>query len=288
MHHFLVTFTVPQELRSVLRANQKDGYDALFNSGKGTIRKLLANPKYLGTSKVGFFGVLQTWGRDPMVYHPHVHFVVPGGGVSEDGTKWLATPRDFLFPHARAIQLYKKLFADAMRQAGLYEQVPPKAWRGKWVVDFEKVGDGQAVLKYLAPYVYRVAISDSRIVDCDDQSVTFSYTPSGEKQSKTRSVTGTEFVRGFVQHVLPSGYQKIRYYGWMSSNSRVDLDMVKWLVWLFLGWTYWLGSGHAPQEKVEPEPFRCAACGGPMKIISVVNVDCRVLVEHSLDYLDSG
>ena len=96
----------------MLRAHQKEGYDALFNSGKGTICKLLANPRYLGTSKVGFFGVLQTWGRDPMVYHPHVHFVVPGGGVSEDGTKWLATPRDFLFPHARAIRLYKKLFAD--------------------------------------------------------------------------------------------------------------------------------------------------------------------------------
>lgn len=288
VHHFLVTFTVPDELRSVLRANQKAGYDALFNSGKGTICKLLANPRYLGTSKVGFFGVLQTWGRDPMVYHPHVHFVVPGGGVSEDGTKWLATPRDFLFPHARAIRLYKKLFADAMRQAGLYEQVPPKAWRGKWVVDFEKVGDGQAVLKYLAPYVYRVAISDSRIIDCDDQSVTFCYTPSGEKQSKTRCVTGTEFVRGFVQHVLPRGYQKVRYYGWMSSNSRIDLDIVRWLVWLFLGWTYWLGSGHAPQEKVGPEPIRCAACGSPMKIIAVVNADCRVLVEHSLDYLDSG
>jgi hypothetical protein len=88
VHHFMVTFTVPEELRSVLRANQKAGYDAVFNSGSGTIRKLLANPKYLGTSKVGFFGVLHTWGRDPMVYHPHVHFVVPGGGVSEDGTKW--------------------------------------------------------------------------------------------------------------------------------------------------------------------------------------------------------
>ncbi len=121
VHHFLVTFTVPDELRSVLRANQKAGYDAHFNSGHGTICKLLANPRYLGTSKVGFFGVLQTWGRDPMVYHPHIHFVVPGGGVSEDGTKWLATPRDFLFPHARAIRLYKKLFADAMRQAGLYD-----------------------------------------------------------------------------------------------------------------------------------------------------------------------
>jgi hypothetical protein len=93
------------------------------------------------------------------------------------------------------------------------------------------------------------------------------HTPTGEKQSRTRCVTGSEFVRGFVQHVLPRGYQKVRYYGWMSSNSRIDLDKVKWLVWLFLGWTYWLGSGHAPPEQVEPEAVRCAACGGPMKII---------------------
>ena len=85
------------------------------------------------------------------------------------------------------------------------------------------------------------------------------------------------------------GYQKVRYYGWMSPNSRIDLDMVRWLVWLFLGWTYWLGSGHAPQEKKdELEPVRCAACGSPMKIVSVINFDCRTLVEHSLDYLDSG
>jgi hypothetical protein len=120
------------------------------------------------------------------------------------------------------------------------------------------------------------------------RSVTFCYTPTGEKQSRTRCVTGSQFVRGFVQHVLPRGYQKVRYYGWMSPNSRVDLDMVRLLVWLFLGWTYWLGSGHAPPEPVEPEAVRCAACGGPMKIIAVVHFDCRVLVEHSLDYLDSG
>jgi hypothetical protein len=288
VHHFLVTFTVPQELRCVLRAHQKAGYDALFNSGSGTIRKLLANPRYLGTSKVGFFGVLHTWGRDPMVYHPHVHFVVPGGGVSEDGTSWLATPKNMLVPHARAISLYKKLLADALRGAGLYEQIPASAWRGKWVVDFRKVGDGRAVLKYLAPYVYRVAISDNRIVDCDQQSVTFRYTPSGEKQSRTRRVAGTEFVRGFVQHVLPRGYQKVRYYGWMSPNSRVDLDMVRWLVWLFLGWTYWLGSGHVPPQKVAPEPVLCAACGRPMKILLVVILNCRALVEHGLEYLDSG
>ncbi len=138
------------------------------------------------------------------------------------------------------------------------------------------VGDGRAVLKYLAPYVYRVAISDKRIVDCDRQSVKFSYTPSKTKQTKTRRVSGERFVAGFVQHVLPRGFQKVRHYGWMSSNSKQGLDEVRWLVWLFLGWTYWLASGHAPQsESIEREQVRCACCGEVMRIVGVTHVNCR-------------
>ena len=287
--HFLVTFTVPSELRMLLRAQQRTGYNALFQSGSETIRKLLANPKYLGSSNVGFMGVLHTWGRDPTVYHPHLHFVVPAGGVNDLGTAWLSTPENFLFSHTQAISLYKKQFADAMRAAGLYDQVPRKAWRGKWVVDIEPVGDGRAVLKYLAPYVYRVAISDNRIVACDERNVTFKFTPSGARESRTRTVPGHEFVRGFAQHILPGSFQKVRYYGWMSSNSKTKLDLVRWLVSLYLGWIYWLTSGAAPQEQLpEREPFRCAACGSQMKIIDIINADCRVLVEHSVAYLDSG
>jgi hypothetical protein len=97
------------------------------------------------------------------------------------------------------------------------------------------------------------------------------------------------FVRGFVQHVLPRGLQKVRYYGWMHSRSKIDIEEVRWLVWLFLGWTFWLASGHAPQEEpVERPPVRCAQCGGAMRIVEVVNENCRALVEHSVAYLDSG
>ena len=157
------------------------------------------------------------------------------------------------------------------------------------MVDIEPVGDGRAVLKYLAPYLYRVAISDKRIIACDDASVTYSYTPSGAKVAKQRTVPGERFVQGFVQHVLPRGLRKVRYYGWMSPNCRVGIDEVRWLVWLFLGWTFWLASGHAPQElPAEREPVRCASCGGVMRIVDVVHSNCRALVEHCLDYLDSG
>jgi hypothetical protein len=288
--HFLVTFTVPEPLRAVLRSHPRVGYAALFECGSQTIRCLLANPKSLGSSRLGFYGVLHTWGRDPLVYHPHVHFVVPGGGVSDDGTRWLATAENYLFPHAAAVVVYKAKFIDAMRKAGIHDQIPLTAWNGKWVVDIKPVSDGQAVTKYLAPYVYRVAISDNRIVACDEVSVTYRYTPSGKKHAKSRTVDGTEFVRGFVQHSLPKGFQKVRHYGWQSPNSRIAFECVKWLVWLFRGWCFWLGSGHAPQPAPWKSLVRCAECGGPMQIVGVWHFDMSrsALPEHSLGYLDSG
>ncbi len=187
------------------------------------------------------------------------------------------------------MNVYKAKLADELRRCGLYDAVPAEAWTKTFVVDIEPVGDGHAVLKYLAPYVHRVAISDSRIVACDETSVTFRYKPSGAKTYQERNVPGTEFVRGFVQHTLPPRFQKIRHYGWMSSNSKVSLDEVKWLVWLFLGWTFWLASGHAPQQKSVTKPqLRCAECGGEMRVVDITFEPTNVLSEHALAYLDSG
>jgi hypothetical protein len=287
--HFLVTFTVPKELRSVLRAHQREGYTALFDAAAASLRDVGSATKSLRSCQLGYFGVLHTWGRDPCVYHPHVHFVVPGGGVSGDRTRWQATPENFLVDHATLIRVYKAKLAEALRACGLYDQVPSDAWRGKFVVDLKPVGDGRAVLKYLAPYVHRVAISDNRIVACDESSVTYRFTPSGTKRTKTRRVTGNEFVRGFVQHTLPRGLQKVRYYGWMSPHSRTHLDEVRWLVWLYLGWTYWLASGHAPQEKRHKTPaVICGECGGEMHVVRVTHEPLGALLEHSIAYLDSG
>ncbi|MHB0956286.1 MAG: transposase [Pirellulaceae bacterium] len=130
---------------------------------------------------------------------------MPGGGVKLDdhghALAWHATPDNFLFHHGTLVRVYKAKLADQLRTGGLYDSVPPDAWQGKFVVDIKPVGDGQAVLKYVAPYVHRVAISDKRIVAVDERSVTFSYTPSGSHRAKTRRVTGEEFVRGFCQHV---------------------------------------------------------------------------------------
>lgn len=289
VHHFLVTFTVPHQVASVLRTRQKLGYGALFDAGADSIRDCASATKSLRGARLGYFGVLHTWGRDPMIYHPHVHFVVPGGGVSEDGTHWKSTPENFFLYHATLIRTYKAKLADHLRASGLYDSVPEEAWKKPFVVDIRPVGDGQAVLKYLAPYVNRVAISDNRILACNESSVTYRHTPSRTSQPKTRTVPGTEFVRGFLQHSLPKGFQKIRYYGWMSPNSNIHLDAVKWLVWLFLGWTFWLASGHAPQEHPDPpSPLRCGACGGEMRVVEVTYTPRVALSDPDLAYFDSS
>jgi len=165
-------------------------------------------------------------------------------------------------------------------------------WQGFWSVDVEPVHDGRAVLKYLAPYVFRVAISDKRIMDCSETSVTYRYTPSGTRSTLTRTVEGWKFVRGFLQHVLPNGFRKLRHYGWMASNSRTTLDRVKWLVWLYLGWTYWLASGVAPQPERHQNRIRCKDCGGELCVIAMTyaggRVICRMLPDHATSFLDSG
>lgn len=289
VHHFLVTFTVPDALRPVLRAHQQDGYRALFTAGSQTISALAGSSKALAGCQLGFWGMLHTWGRDPCIYHPHVHFVVPGGGVTADGSQWQQTPANFLFPHAAAVKVYKAKLADALRECGLYRLVPSAAWLKRFVVDIRPVGDGQAVVKYLAPYVNRVAISDRRLIACDEDSVTYHYTPSGDRRAHTRQVSGTEFVRGFLQHTLPANFQKLRYYGWLSANSRTSFEEVKWLVWLYLGWTFWLASGCAGDESPpEPQRPRCGVCGGALQIVAVTHEPCGALLEYCTAYRDSG
>ena len=165
---------------------------------------LLKNPKHLGSDRVGFFGALHTWGRDIKDFHPHVHFVVRGGGVSADGSRWLQTPAGFLFPAKAAAAFYKQRFVDHLRQSGLYDQMPYGVLKKNWVVNIKPVSNGAAVLKYLAPYVYRVAISDKRIKSVDDDGVTYRVKPSGETYYVDRRLSGQQFVRAFAQHILPS------------------------------------------------------------------------------------
>jgi hypothetical protein len=294
VHHFLITFTVPRELRSVLRVHPREGYRCLFGASAAAIRDVAGATKTLKDCKLGFFGVLHTWGRDPLVYHPHIHYVVPGGGVTTDeagqATGWKQTPTNFFVHHGTLIRVYKAKLADALRACGLYEQIPSEVWQKKFVVDIKPVDDGRAVVAYLAPYVHRVAISDHRVRRVAATSVTYQYQPSQSKRLKTRTVSGHDFVEGFTRHILPKGFQKVRHYGWMSTNSKISLEEVRMLAWFTLGWVYWLASGHAPREKQPSFPtLRCAACGGEMRVVAVTNWEIQLtLANHGLAFLDSG
>ena len=281
VQHFVVTFTVPEELRPLLRANPEVGYEAIFDAGAETIRQLLGKPKNLGSDKLGFFGVLHTWGRDLKDYHPHVHFVVPGGGVAPDGSTWLQVKRDRLFHFQPAKMEYKKQFVEQIRKAGLYQQLPYGVLKFNWVVNIKPVGSGQAVLKYLAPYVYRVAITNSRIVAVTEDEVVYKVKPSGNRQFRTRRLSGERFVRAFAQHILPPGFKKVRYYGFMSSNNKVQLEDVRWLIWLWLGWTFWLGSGRfQPQSRKRKVP-QCDRCGDQLELIEMTNADDKLIWSKS-------
>ena len=264
--YFLVTFTIPAELRDVVRRHQRIAYAALFDASSAAIKELATNPKYVGSAHCGFFGVLHTWGRT-LEYHPHVHFVVPGGGLSEDGTQWLPSRADFFLPVNALSVLFRAKFRDAMDRAGLFTQIDPAVWRRDWVVHSEAVGDGRASLKYLAPYVFRVAISDRRIVSYEDGQVTFSYRRSGSNRWRKMTVDAHEFIRRFLQHVLPRGLQKVRHYGFLSPNSHKSIEAVCWLVALYYGLVFWL-LAKVPHERHAEPRIRCAECAGPMRVLA--------------------
>ena len=272
--YFLLTFTVPGNLREFVRSHPRECYEALFQSSSETIRKLAADPKYVGSKKLGFFGVLHTWGRTED-YHPHIHYVVPGGGVSDDGTQWLPSRANFFIPVKAASMIYRAKFRDAMDAAGLLSEIPASVWSEAWVVHSQAVGDGRQALKYLAPYVYRVAISDRRIVSIEDGPdglgrVTFRYRKSGSRRWRNLPVTAEEFLRRFLQHVLPKGFHKVRHYGFLAPRNRARFGLVLWLVTLFAGLPFIL---YSTADADLPDPTRsksrCPECGGPLKLVFV-------------------
>jgi hypothetical protein len=278
--YFLLTFTLPAELRRFVRQNQRLGYGALFAASRSAIRDLATNPKWIGTPQAGFFGVLHTWGRT-LEYHPHIHYVVPGGGPNADGSAWMPSRADFFVPDRALSTLYRARFRDALRAAGLLEQIDPAVWSKDWVVKTVAVGDGRAALTYLAAYVFRVAIGDHRILGCEDGQVTFTYRKSGSRRWRRMRLEAAEFLRRFLQHVLPSGFQKVRHYGFLSPRSRRRFEEVRWLATLHAGKTYVLHSVVAAPSAPDPIRPHCADCGGDLYVVAVLRRRGRALFDTS-------
>lgn len=263
--YFLLTFTLPAELRTLARAHQRIVYDAFFRASSDAIKALAADPKYIGTPSPGFFGVLHTWGRQ-LPYHPHLHYVMAGGGPSADGERWLSARPDYLMPAKALAKLFRGKFRDALKDAGILEATHPAVWMKDWVVDIQPVGDGRTAVRYLAPYIFRVAISDHRIRACDDRYVTFTWRKQGSRRPRILRLEAHEFLRRFLEHVLPRGFQKVRYYGFLSANATSTFERIRWLATLHAGEAFLLDpAGRTPPPVRQRQ--RCAACGGAIHVV---------------------
>ena len=215
--HFLVTFTLPAELRVLARSHQKTIYNSLFRASSAALLQLAQDSRFVG-GRLGMVGVLHTWTRQ-LLFHPHVHYIVTGGGLTADG-RWRSSRKDFLLPVKALSPIFRAKFRDALMQTELFAQVPAQVWQKDWVVHSEPAGSGQQAFQYLAPYIFRVAISNNRIRSLDQGAVTFSYKESATDQLKRCTVTAQEFIRRFLQHVLPNRFIKVRYYGLLNPAHR--------------------------------------------------------------------
>jgi len=175
--YFLLTFTLPAGLRDVVRSNQKCMYNLLFRTSAAATQELARDPRFVG-GQIGLIGVLHTWARN-LTYHPHVHYLVPAGGLSADGQTWLPARKDFFVPVKPLSIIFRAKFRDALQKTDLFDSVPAEAWTQDWVaVGCQPVGSGFAALKYLAPYIFRVAISNHRIRKLAHDRVSFCYQDS--------------------------------------------------------------------------------------------------------------
>lgn len=219
--YYHVCATVPAELRKVFRSNQKDCYGLLMKAAAEAVKALCGDKRYLGATPA-LLAVLHSW-TGAMDYHPHVHMLVSGGGIGEDGATWREAKHPFLIP-VRALSLLVRGKFHALlgkKRPDLAAQVPQKVWDQKWVAWCKSWGEGEtAVLDYLARYVHRIAITNGRILAMDERTVTFRYKHRKSGQWRTVTVTGHEFIRRFLQHVLPKSFHKVRYYGLWHCASR--------------------------------------------------------------------
>lgn len=261
-HHFMITFTVPDSIRQFIRSHQRVSYNAMFKASSDALKKLALDERFIGGDVPGFLGVLHTWGNQ-VQYHPHVHCIVPGGAFSTQDGKWHPSRIDFFVPVRALSKIYKAKFRDEIRKAGLYKQVPKQAWEIDWNVNSQPVGAAEQSIKYLAPYVFKVAITDHRIISVTDGNVTFRYRKSGSRRFRTMTVDAMEFIRRFLHHVLPSGFMKVRYYGFMSPNSSVPLEKIRALIEL----SFAFEIEPVELEIPKPEPLYCPICGGVLKYL---------------------
>src|SRR5438132_10259567 len=237
--YFHVVFTVPQEIAAIAHCNKGVVYNILFRAAAETLQTIAADPKHLG-AELGFFAVLHTWGQT-LLHHPHLPCVVAGGGLSADGSRWVACRRNFFLPVRVLARLFRRLFLEYLAKAfdadklSFFGALAPLRDRrdfrrhlsgprkAEWVVYAKAPFAGpEQVLAYVARYTHRVAISNDRLIGIDDDgNVRFRWKDyRNGNRPKRMALTASEFIRRFLLHVLPAGFQRIRYYGFLGNRWR--------------------------------------------------------------------
>ena len=286
--YFHVVFTVPTQIGDIAYQNKAIVYDLLFKASAETLLTIGADPKHLG-ARLGLIGVLHTWGS-ALTHHPHAHFIVPGGGLSLDGHSWVASRPDFLV-HVKVLStLFRRLFLDKLLQLYAEQRLSffgklkslehPRAFKRllarlrhrKWYVDASAPFSGpRAVLQSLSRYTHRVAIANSRLIACDEHHVTFKwkdYRAKHENRYKTMSLDTHEFIRRFLIHVLPTGFHRIRHYGFLGpmDNAHTTSTTVRRRLG---GNTHDLNDNENTDDAPPPDWLLCPACGLTMRIVDV-------------------
>ena len=250
--YFMVTFTLPCELRAVTWRNQRTVYSLMFSCVSSTLKDFGLTPKHLG-AEIGMTMVLHTHSRR-LDFHPHIHVVVPGGGIDKNRRQWKKKKGKYLFDRKSLAKVFRARFLDALNKSGL---PVPRGIRPEWVVDCTRVGQGITALKYLSRYLYRGVISEKNIVSNHKGRVTFKYIESETGKTRYRTLKGEDFLRLILLHVLPKGFRRVRDYGFLHSNAGKLLFLVQLIL-------------HVQIKKMVPRPrpvFKCPCCKSAMYIV---------------------
>jgi hypothetical protein len=272
--YYLLTFTLPAEIKAVALRNQAKFYRLLFKTSAAATKSLARDPRFIG-GQIGMIGVLHTWGRN-LSYHPHVHYLVPAGGLATDGHTWLPAQKNFFLPVKALSKIFRAKFRKALRETNHYADISASVWHQDWVVHCQNVGNGSHALKYLAPYIFRVAISNNRILKLQDEKVTFCYKASDTGKNKTCTLAVNEFIRRFLRHVLPKGFVKVRYYGIFSSGCRIKLAVLRKKLVDQKGETFpsQRPTEHDPKPQQQAETSHtilCPSCGQVMQRYQIIH-----------------
>ena len=300
MPYYHVVFTLPAAIGAIAYQNKAKVYALLFKAAAETLMTIAADPKHIGAD-IGITAVLHTWGQT-LDHHPHLHCVIPGGGLSPDGGRWISCRPGFFLPVRVLSRLFRRLFLEGLEAAhragelsffsSLAYLEDPHAFgrylaplrRSEWVVYAKRPFAGpKQVLAYLARYTHRVAISNSRLTSIDDGMVRFRWKDYRQAaKTKVMTLTAGEFIRRFLMHTLPDGFHRIRHYGLFANGHRADkLARCRELIAVPTGNVSNTVNGEAnPTPERNEEPYSCPCCGGRMVTIETFEA-CEANTVHA-------